>query len=229
MEFARVQPALDRLAAVFEDDLVGYLKAITRFALLEVPQCVGISITIVDDDGIPFTVTATDPQVRAVDGMQYVDDGPCLTALSEGSVMTVGDVLDESRWHAYAESAAARGIRSSLSLPLLFDGETIGALNLYGNSPDAFDDRAHLLAELISGHAAMAISNADLSLRSAQFATDTAVAQASEPDPRIEEAVAVLARRKNVPADEAHRLLRDAANRAGIGAAQLAEGILGLE
>jgi hypothetical protein len=39
----------------------------------------------------------------------------------------------------------------------------------------------------------------------------------------------VLARRKNVPQDEAHRLLRDAAARAGIEAAQLAEGILDLE
>jgi GAF domain-containing protein len=228
VDFDRLQPALADLSAEFEEDLVGYLRAITRFALNEVPQCVGISITIIDDQGIPFTVTATDPYVRTLDGTQYLDDGPCLDSIRHGDPIAVDDVLDERRWHAYAESAAARGIRSSLSLPLLFDGSTIGALNLYGSSPAAFDDRAHLLAELISGHAALAIRNADLSLQMADRAAVTSAAPSAEPDSRVEQAVTVLAQHKQLSPDEARHRLHSAAARAGSRPAQLAEAIFAL-
>jgi GAF domain-containing protein len=226
VDFDRLQPALADLSAEFEEDLVGYLRAITRFALNEVPRCVGISITIIDDQGIPFTVTATDPYVRTLDGTQYLDDGPCLDSIRHGAPIAVDDVLDESRWHAYAESAAARGIRSSLSLPLLFDGSTIGALNLYGSSPEAFNDRAHLLAELISGHAALAITNADLSLQMADRAAVTQAERTAEPDPRIEQAIQVLARHRQISSDEARHQLHSAAGRAGIRPAQLGEAIM---
>jgi GAF domain-containing protein len=227
VDFERLQPALARLSAEFEEDLVGYLRAMTRFALSELPGCVGVSITVVDEDGIPFTVTATDPDVQAVDATQYLHDGPCLHSLRHEVPTAVDDVLDEKRWHAYAESTAARGIRSSLSLPLLFDGSTIGVLNLYGGSPAAFEDRAHLLAELVSGHAALAIMNADLSLHTAELALTTQAAVA-DPDPRIEQAVGILSYQQEISPEEARRRLRSAATRAGIDPAQLAEAILAL-
>lgn len=75
----------------------------------------------------------------------------------------------------------------------------------------------------------MAIFNADLSLRSADFAAVTRATLAEEPDPCLEQATAILAERYDLPPDGARRRLHDAAARAGIGPAQLAEGLLALD
>jgi GAF domain-containing protein len=224
-------PALARLSALSEeeDDVLSYLRAITHFALLEVPDCVGVSITLVVAD-VPYTVNATDPSmaVRSLDGIQYLADGPCVTTAEQGSPTDVPDILNEQRWQAYAEASAAAGIRSSLSLPLLYEGETIGALNLYGSRPGAFDDRAHMLAEIVSGHAALAIMNADLSMRTAEDAAAIESASRSASDRLLDEAIGLLVQLKDLPPEEARRQLRDAAGRAGIEPERFAESIVRL-
>lgn len=229
MDIEQLKPALAKLSSLLEDDddLIGYLRAISHFALLEVPDCVGVSITIVAE-AVPYTVSATDPRAQTLDAVQYVADGPCVDTADVGSPTDVPDVLDEQRWHAYASAAAAVGVRSSLSLPLLFHGHTIGALNLYGGTPEAFDDRAHLLAEMISGHAALAIKNADLPMRTADDAAALDSVLLAEPDSIVEQAVGVLVRMKDVTPDEARRQLRQAASRAGIEPVNLARSIIAL-
>src|SRR3954453_11065582 len=90
-----LRPELARLRAMLADDtqdeLFGYLAAITRFALLELPTCVGISITVMDA-GIPYTVTATGPGTRIADAAQYVDHGPCLATAVDGSVTDLPEI-----------------------------------------------------------------------------------------------------------------------------------------
>lgn len=230
MDIEQLKPALAKLSNLLDDDndLIGYLRAITHFAVLEVPDCVGVSITVVAED-VPYTVCATDLRAQTLDAVQYVDDGPCVDTARVGSRTEVVDVLDEQRWHAYAVAAAAAGVRSSLSLPVLFHGRTIGALNLYGGTPDAFDDRAHMLAELVSGHAALAIRNADLPMRTAQDAAALESVLRAEPDSIVEQAVGVLVQLKNLTPDEARRQLRNAASRAGIEPVNLAKSIIALD
>jgi GAF domain-containing protein len=226
MDAARLQPALDRMTEkVADDDLLGYLGAMSRFMLLEVPDCVGLSITVVVD-GDPYTVLATDPQVRAVDASQYLTDGPCLTSIDQAEPIEATDLLDEQRWHTYAQASAAAGIRSSLSLPLRYDGDIIGAFNLYGGTPHAFDDRAHLLAELVSGHAALAIRNADLSLGTAALAT----APSGPPDDRrtVDRVAELIADLKRQTPGQARDQLQDVAEQAGLELPQLAELLLRL-
>jgi GAF domain-containing protein len=230
VDIEQLRPELTRLSALLDpdDEIISYLQAITHFALLEVPLCVGVSITLVED-GVPYTVTATAPEVAVVDATQYLDSGPCVTAVSmEDPALEVPDVLDERRWQLFAQVAAAKGVRSSLSLPILFEGATVGALNLYGSTPDAFDDRAHMLAEMVSGHAAMAIKNADLSLRTASDAAATAAATESASPAVVEQALGVLMQLKQISPDEARRQLEDAATRARIDVIRLAEGLVAL-
>jgi GAF domain-containing protein len=225
MDIDEVRPELDRLSRLLrtDDDLVDYLRSITHFVVLEVPHCVGISITVVCDD-VPFTVVATATQLRQVDAVQYVDGGPCVDTGTFGAENDVPDVLDERRWHLYAQTAAAAGIRSSLSLPLLFEGETVGALNLYGDTPDAFQDRAHVLGEMVSGHAALAISNADLSMLTTELAASSAAEAA--PHPAVERAVGVLMQYKHLEAQDARALLRSSAAYAGVDVLDLAKALL---
>lgn len=88
----------------------------TDIALRLLPSCVGVSITVLVD-GDPFTVTATSEAMATVDASQYLLDGPCVEGARSGEPVLVGDVLDEGRWQAFAQTAAAQGIRSSLSIP----------------------------------------------------------------------------------------------------------------
>lgn len=229
VDIEQVKPALARLATLLEDDddLIGYLRALTHFALLEVPSCVGVSITVIAED-VPYTVSATDLCAQTLDAVQYVDGGPCVDTAVSGSATEVADVFDEQRWHAYAVSSAAAGVRSSLSLPVLFHGNTVGALNLYGGTREAFDDRAHMLAELVSGHAALAIRNADLPMRTADDAAALDRVLEAQPDSVVEQAVGVLVQQKGLTPEEARRQLRHAAARAGIEPASLAQSIVEL-
>jgi GAF domain-containing protein len=238
VDIEAVRRELGRLAGHLgpsPDELIDYLGAIIHFALLELPTCVGVSITVVAE-GVPYTVTATSPEMQIVDASQYIADGPCVRTATEGGVTEipeltkVPEVLDEDRWQLYAQVAAAAGVQSSLSLPLLFKGETVGALNFYGDNPQTFDDRAHMLAEMISGHAALAIFNADLSFRTAEFAAATKViAQVPrDPDAAQDRAVGVLMQLLGIRAHEARERLHSAAARAGVAVPALATALLEL-
>lgn len=232
MDIEAVRRQLAHLGELLDDpdeDLIAYLGAIIHFALLELPTCVGVSVTVVDGD-VPYTVTATGPQTRVVDAAQYVSDGPCLATAAHGDLTEVPDVLDEHRWGLYARAAAAEGVQSSLSLPLLFEHEIIGAVNFYGGTPQTFDDRAHMLAELISGHAAYAMRDADLSLRTRELAaaTDVAAEALGSPDDAVEQAVGLLMQLQDIKARPARGRMHSAADRAGIDASTLARALLEL-
>jgi GAF domain-containing protein len=54
------------------------------------------------------------------------------------------------------------GIHSSLSLPLQVRERTIGALNLYGEPPKAFDEHAEQLASRFARQAAATLANAEI-------------------------------------------------------------------
>jgi GAF domain-containing protein len=90
------------------------------------------------EGGVVVTPVHTDPVVEEIDTLQRESgEGPCLDAISQ-RVMVYGDDLQgDQRWSVFGPSAAARGIRSALALPLTTNG-TIGAVNLYARYPAAF-------------------------------------------------------------------------------------------
>ena len=70
------------------------------------------------------------------DGSLVVD----LSAMRTATVVDVPDVTQETRWEQYRPHAFAKGMRSSLSLPLRVEGASVCALNLYSLTAHAFDD-----------------------------------------------------------------------------------------
>jgi GAF domain-containing protein len=104
-------------------------------------------ITYVTRHGV-LTVASSDQTANAVDELQYgFGDGPCLEALRSGTPVRVEDTLSETRWGPYPQLAAQAGVRSSLSYPVLLEGHSIGAINLYSTLPGpwAADQDATLL------------------------------------------------------------------------------------
>ncbi len=68
--------------------------------------------------------------------------GPTGTSLRTGEPVAINDFLEEKQFRPWQAAAAARGFRSSLSLPVIVDGQIDGALMVYAAEPMAFDDHA---------------------------------------------------------------------------------------
>ena len=112
--------------------------------------------------GTPVTVACSDPVAARVDEVQYeLDDGPCLHAMRDGSVVRIEDTAEKARWPEFEAEAASHGIRSCLALPLNADGKPVGALNLYARHASAFGvaeaRRAENFAENASGALSLAM------------------------------------------------------------------------
>lgn len=220
--------ALDELAAYDGNDLAGTLHAMGLRAKEIVPECVGLSLTMVED-GLTFTLVATDHETAVLDAVQYLDGGPCIDALETEEILEVRDMdpLSEERWSMYARASSDSGVASSLSLPLLDNGRVIGGVNLYASTPEAFHGRHPELAEALCASAAGAVADADL-----EFHTRM---QATEAPRRIEElqhidvAVGILAASQRVSTETARELLRQAALRAGISEFQAAQAVRHLQ
>ncbi len=83
----------------------------------------------------------SDPLVAELDELQSsLDEGPCLDALRGHRTVHIGDMTTESRWPRFTAAAVEPGARSSLSFQLLVNSQNLGALNLYGGEPGAFDE-----------------------------------------------------------------------------------------
>ncbi|MEW6744220.1 MAG: PAS domain S-box protein [Planctomycetota bacterium] len=75
--------------------------------------------------------------------------GPTGTTIRTGEPCLARHIPTDPNFAAWREEALKRGFASSLALPLVSDGETFGALNIYSAEPDAFDaEEVTLLMEL---------------------------------------------------------------------------------
>ena len=71
----------------------------------------------------------------------------------------ITDIDTERRWPPFTKTAAAHGVRSTLSLPLRVGADSIGALNLYSRSVNGFEvDDA--VAGVFAAQAAVLLENA---------------------------------------------------------------------
>ncbi|MCW2620727.1 MAG: sle [Frankiales bacterium] len=221
-----VQAVSAQLAALCDEtlDVLDVLRAVSDLAVLELPSCVGVSITVMAV-GEPVTVTATSPDIGSVDAAQYLCDGPGVEATRTGEPLAVPDVLDEERWHAFARTAAAHGIRSSLSVPLRrADQSVMGALNLYASDAAAFRDHGDLLVALFGEHVEGAVRNADLSFATREAARG--LPQQLADRAKLEQAVEILMEDRHCSAGEARERIESAALRAGISVPATAEVVI---
>lgn len=129
--FARLQGLL--LDARAADAAVAQVAAVARDLI---PLALGAGVTLVDAHGVPTSRAATGWVVEAVDRMQYeLGEGPCVSAWDTVSVQRVEDTGTERRWPRWAAAAAATGVRSVCSTPLVHRGQKIGALKVYAGEP----------------------------------------------------------------------------------------------
>jgi len=66
--------------------------------------------------------------------------GPTGTAIRTGKPSIARNMLTDPSFAPWREQAVKRGYASSIALPLIAEQTTLGALNIYADSADAFDD-----------------------------------------------------------------------------------------
>jgi len=72
----------------------------------------------------------------------------------------VPDMGAETRWPRFARRAAEAGAASMLSFRLWVEGDSLGALNLYGRKPHVFDEESEQVGLMFVAHAAVAMAGA---------------------------------------------------------------------
>ncbi|WP_369137203.1 GAF and ANTAR domain-containing protein [Modestobacter versicolor] len=141
-------------------DVPATLASITAAAVRSVPGVDWASVSLVSGRRVS-SQAATDARASALDALQTeTGEGPCLDSLREQTTVLVPDFGTETRWPRFAARAAQVGVGSLLAFQLFTDGNTLGALNLFAESPHAFHDESEAVGDVFAAHAAVALSAA---------------------------------------------------------------------
>lgn len=126
------------------------------------------SVVLLDEERQELVIKATQTSSKAYRKRPNVKigDSPAGTAISEGRPVIVHDVRKELNY-PYHEMAKREGLCSLIAIPLKVKGKAIGALNCYTAKPHIFTDEEIALLTALASHAAMAIQNSKLMVRSA--------------------------------------------------------------
>jgi GAF domain-containing protein len=216
---------LSRVALV-DRTLNEVLTDITRIAVSGIPGAEATSITLLRNDKA-FTAAYHGEMALAADELQYEKGyGPCMDAGRGGVLLRVDDMQTEERWPDYVRHAQVEaGVRSSLSVPLPYQGSSIGALNNYSTKPNAFASPESLRAGLeVAEVVAVAVANADAHWQLGEQARNMRIAMDSRAV--IEQAKGVLMAQRHVDADQAFEILREASQRYNRKLRDIASGIV---
>ncbi len=209
MTLPKIEPhvALAELAAIRLDelDLDGVLLRVAQLTQRSLRGATDVSVTLIRDRK-PFTAACTSDRALRLDECQYAGGrGPCLEVAQTGGRLLVRALAGEQRWSTFSHLAVTSGILSSLSVALPIQQGLVGALNIYSDQADAFDEADVDLAVLLAEHAAVAVANAYLYDEASTLAENMKAAMESRA--AIEQAKGILMSREKVDADVAFALL----------------------
>lgn len=142
------------------------LAALTALTLAD-PAIAFCSITLLRRKK-PVTLASSEKGAVRLDETQYrAGDGPCLAAIREETVIHIPDMRREHRWPDYTTAALAERVGSSLSVPLLLEGEAEAGLNMYSTRSHGFSGEDIENVESYAYHASKALR---LAVRISQLA-----------------------------------------------------------
>lgn len=144
-----------------EQDTDALLVDVVHAALDLIPHVSDASISLVMGRRTVESRAASGELPRQVDALQSATaQGPCIDAAYEERIVRVPDMGSEERWPDFAQAAYDAGARSMLSFQLFVKGDNLGALNLYGDDANVFDEESEQIGLLVASHAAVAFSGA---------------------------------------------------------------------
>lgn len=115
----------------------------------------------------PVAAASSDARAQSLDELQNsFGDGPCLTALRSGTVVSVTDSGADGRWPRYLRVAAEAKIGSVLAVPMRLQNQAQAVVNLYSPTAHGFSPQGIEEAENLTGISAKAL---DLALNIAHL------------------------------------------------------------
>lgn len=199
---------------VAEYDIVDVLQTLTE-QTSHILEAADAGILLPGPSGDLTVVASTSERSHLVSLLQTrADEGPCVEAYETGDVVSVDDIAATSaRWPTFAANAAGLGYRSMYAIPMRFQDETIGSLNLFRDrvGPLPAGDRA--VGKALTDIATVSLVQ-ERALREANIARDQ-LQRALESRVVIEQAKGVIAHREQVDMDEAFSRLRTRARSSG--------------
>jgi GAF domain-containing protein len=224
------EPLNESLAAlsrffVGDGTLKETLDRVAQLAEEAVPAADFAAMTMLVD-GRTRTAVFTDEAALEIDQAQYdTGIGPCLDAFRHGEVFRIDDTVKDDTWGPFSEAAAANGIRSTLSLPLVANHEGVGALNFYSRVPNGFSDGDVEIGSQFAAQAAIVLANAQAYWDAHQLSQDLATAMKSRAT--IEQAKGILMGAQRCSADEAFQILVRASQRENRKLREVADDLVG--
>ncbi len=131
--------------------------AICVAATLMVPGCDHASLMICRD-GACSTAAVSDPVARKIDKLeQALGSGPCLDAIEEQTAQLASDLTTSSPWPTLAARVLAETpVRGAMSIRVPVDRAQVGALNLFSDTVNAFDNTSLERAIVLAAFATVA-------------------------------------------------------------------------
>lgn len=186
------------------------LRQILELACAALPGGDEGGITLFEAEG-PGIAIATSDAVRRVDRSQYDAEagGPCLEAYRRQQILRIDATTRDQRWPQFAETAAAEGMASTLSVPLVVGGDGLGALNIYCRYEFGFPADDERLASALGSCASVALANARTDWRAIPLADQRQRAVSGRGV--VEQATGILIAQHYCSAEHAFDLLTAAA------------------
>jgi GAF domain-containing protein len=224
-EQAAIGESLRALTRFFVNDgtLGDTLLRVSEMACLITPaRYAGITMMV---EGKPHTGVFTDPEAPEIDQAQYrTGEGPCLYATRDQKIYRIDETADDPRWPEFARAALAHGIHATLSVPLTARGESLGALNLYAESPHSFTEVHERSVAAFADQASIALANAQVYWDARELSEN--LSQAIKTREIISQAVGILMAAGGRSADDAFQVLASASQRENRKVREIAEEIV---
>ncbi|WP_080734080.1 GAF and ANTAR domain-containing protein [Rhodococcoides fascians] len=138
--------------------LVDTLRGVTESARSLIPAVDCADILVVRGPKKYQSHAATSELPVRLDAIQEkLGEGPCVDAARTEVFVRCNDFRSDPRWPAFGPAAVEAGVHSSMSFRLYADGDTIGALNLFALTADAFGDDDQQRGGVLATHAVVAL------------------------------------------------------------------------
>ena len=110
-----------------------------------------VGLVLSDSSGALKVMATTSEQARFLEVLQlHADSGPCLDCYRSGQVVEVDDLRAErGRWPGLADTARHNGYRAVHAVPLRFQEQTLGAMNLFSVEPGRLGATDQVIAQAL--------------------------------------------------------------------------------
>nr|WP_198345079.1 GAF and ANTAR domain-containing protein [Mycobacterium sp. JS623] len=154
----RIAELVQQLYSRPDPDSDTVIAELAEHAAAEIPGAQYAGVTVTRNAKHIDTPAATHKWPILLDEIQQRHrEGPCLTAAWEEKTIHVADLETDDRFPLYRREALEQTpIRSVMAFQMFIAGETMGALNVYAETPNAFGQVSRDIGLIFAAHSSVA-------------------------------------------------------------------------